>query len=96
MSSEDSDVEAEDELLSEGLRKMLFIVEEFGGLTKMMLPPKMMLMLVKYDEVKPWWRKTLPRTRGISWGTRKIAKEPHPRSIDAARNRPNFGLTMPI
>lgn len=58
MSSEDSDVEAEDELLSEGLRKMLFIVEEFGGLTGMMLLPKMMLMLVKYDEVKvkPWWR----------------------------------------
>lgn len=57
MFSEDSDGEAEDELLSEGLRKMLFIVEEFKGLMKMVLLPKMMLMLVRYDEaINPWWR----------------------------------------
>lgn len=35
-------------------------------------------------------RKTLPRTRGISWGTRKIAKEPHPRSIDVAKEPSEF------
>lgn len=52
---------------------------------KMVLLPKMMLMLVKYDEaVNPWWR-LCPGHVVLAGGTRKISKEPHHRSMMSRR-----------